>query len=64
MAGQMIAKLITVKGCVLAIYYCPDEVYRMSIVDTDGRVLEFDDIFFCIKMATNEAKSIVQVLTR
>ena len=60
----MIAELMAVKGCILAIYYCSDEVYRMSIVDTDGRVLEFDDIFFSIKMATNQAKSIVRVLTR
>ncbi len=60
----MIAELLAVNGCVLAVYYCPDEVFRLSIVDTDGRVLEFDDIFFCIKMATNEAKSIVRVLTR
>ena len=79
----MIAELLAVKGCLLAIYYCPDEVYevyRMSIVDIDeatprrriplclaptrGRVLEFDDIFFSIKMATNQAKSIVRVLTR
>lgn len=59
----MIAELVAVKGCILAIYYCPDEVYRMSIVDIDGRVLEFHDIFFSIKMATNEARSIVRVLT-
>ena len=92
----MIAELLAVKGCLLAIYYCPDEVYRLSIIDIDeatprrrktqgnaphrdGRVLEFDDIFFSIKMATDGwsrpratlwqhqrcwAKSIVRVLTR
>ena len=60
----MIVELLAIKGCVLAIYYCSDEVYRLSIIDTDGRVLEFDHIFFCIKMATNEAKSIVRVLSR
>jgi len=60
----MIAELLAVNGCVLAVYYCSDEVFRMSIVDTDGRVLEFNDIFFCSQMATDEAKSIVRVLTR
>ena len=59
----MIAELLGVNGCILAIYYCPDEVYRLSIIGVDGRVLEFDDIFFCIKIATYEAKSIVKVLT-
>ena len=59
----MIVELLAINGCILVVYYCPDEVFRLSVIDANGRVLIFDDIFFCSYMALHRARYIVRVLT-
>lgn len=41
-----------------------EQVYHLSIIGADGRVLDFDDIFFSVRFAINEANAILRVLTR
>ncbi len=41
----MIIEAIAISDYTLAVCYCSDWFYRLSIVAPDGRVFDFDDIY-------------------
>lgn len=40
-----IAALIGINDCTLAVYCCPDQIYRFSVVNATGRVYTCDTCF-------------------
>ena len=55
---------IAIKGYILAVYYCSDQFYRLCIISDRGLVLDFNDIFYCEKLAVNEGKAIIRTIAR
>ncbi|MDJ0595320.1 MAG: hypothetical protein QNJ72_35960 [Pleurocapsa sp. MO_226.B13] len=53
---------IAIKGYILAVYYCSDQFYRLSIIGDRGEVFDFNDIFYCEKIAINRGKAIIRTI--
>ena len=55
---------ISIKGYTLAVYYCSDQFYRLCIISDRGLVFDFNDIFYCERIAINEGKAIIGTIAR
>ena len=53
---------IAIKGYTLAVYYCSDQFYRICIISDRGLVFDFNDIFYCEKIAINRGKAIIRTI--
>lgn len=40
-----LSSLIGINDCILAVYYCDDQTYRFSVVNTMGRTYTSDNSF-------------------
>ncbi len=60
----MIIEAIAISDYTLAVCYCSDCFYRLSIVAPDGRVFDFDDIYYDHQLALNEGKAIIRIASR
>ena len=61
---MIIDRVIGIKGYTLAVYYCSDQLYRICIISVRGKVLDFNDIFYCEKIAEREGRAIIGTITR
>ena len=59
----MIIEVISMNGCILEVCYCSDWVYRVSIITSVGRMLEFDNIYFDEQSALAEGKAIIKLIS-
>ncbi len=53
---------IGTKGYTLAVYYCSDQFYRLCIISDRGLVLDFNDIFYCEKLAIDKGRAIIRTI--
>ena len=53
---------IAIKGYILAVYYCSDQFYRLCIISDRGEVLDFNDIFYCEKLAIDKGRDIIKTI--
>lgn len=53
---------IGINGYTLAVYYCSDQFYRLCIISDRGKVLDFNDIFYCEKLAINQGRAIIRTI--
>lgn len=53
---------IGTKGYTLAVYYCSDQFYRICIISDRGQVFDFNDIFYCEKLAVNKGRAIIRTI--
>ena len=60
----MIIELVAINSYILAVYYCSDQFYRICIISARGKVLDFNDIFYCEKIAEREGRAIIGTITR
>ena len=53
---------IAIKGYILAVYYSSDQFYRICIISNRGTVFDFNDIFYCEKLAASQGKAIIRTI--
>ncbi len=61
---MIIDSTIAIKGHILTVYYCSDQFYRLCIISDRGEVFDFNDIFYCEKLAIERGKAIVRTITQ
>ncbi len=59
---MIIDTAIGIKGYTLAVYYCSDQFYRLSIISDRGTVFDFGDIYYCEKIAINRGGTIIRTI--
>ena len=57
-----ISALIGMNDCILAVYYCSDEMYRFSVVNTMGRTYTCDSSFTTLSNAKYMGISVTERL--
>ncbi|MEL6579824.1 MAG: hypothetical protein AAFQ14_08730 [Cyanobacteria bacterium J06621_12] len=58
-----ISALIGINDCILAVYYCADNMYRFSVVNSIGRTYTCDKSFHTLSSAKFTAISVTERLT-
>jgi predicted Fe-Mo cluster-binding NifX family protein len=58
-----IEEVININGYTLMVYYTPGRCYQFSIIDVDGMVYDFDDIFYTAEAAEREGRAAIRVVS-
>lgn len=59
---SMIVEVIAVSNYILMVYYCSDRFYRLCMIGDRGLVLDFNDIFYCEKLAIDKGRAIIRTI--
>ena len=59
---MIIDRVISIKSYILAVYYCPDDFYRLCIISNYGTVFDLEDIFYCSELALKQGRAIIRTI--
>ena len=58
----MIIELVAINSYILAVYDSSDLFFRICIISERGLVLDFNDIFYCEKLAIDKGRAIIRTI--